>query len=603
MQHRANMHKKVVAKKFSQHGFTLIETLVTIAFVVAFLLAIYQLYAKVLEVGTNIRVRIVASQVASEQMEFIRNLQYSDVGTIGGLPSGIVAQSANIVRSGISFTVTTTIRNIDQPADGTLGGTPNDLSPADNKLVALSVTCTTCKYPVTVENTSYVAPKSLETENGNGALVIKAIDASGNPIVDAIVSIVNNAISPAINLTDVTDASGVLTLVDAPPSTENYQISVSKSGYSTDKSYTPHAVGNPNPLKPHLTVVANTVTQSTYAIDRTGTITVSGQSPMCAAISGVSGNFTGQKIIGTSPDVIKTTLPFTISGASTAIPNIEWDTYDVSLGGTTYDIAGTNPIFPLSVLPGTDHTVTLTLAPHVSNRLVVSVVDNAGLPIAGATVTATGPSTYSNTTSIGSVAQTDWSGGAGQSTFTDATKFFTTDGNTDVMTTPGQIALLKTGAVYAGSTTLESSTIDLGAPATLQELSWGPFNQPSGIGATPVRFQIASNTDGVTWNYVGPDGTAATYYTATTTTISSVHTNDRYIRYKVFLSTTDTSKTPIVQNVSITYTSGCLPPGQVDFGSVASGTYTITASKTGYTDNSKTSTINGTTYEIITLTP
>lgn len=594
MQHNAKIEK---------NGFTLIETLITIAFVVAFLLAIYQLYAKVLEVGTNIRVRIVASQVASEQMEFIRNLQYSDVGTIGGLPSGIIAQSANIVRSGISFTITTTIRNIDQPADGTLGGTPNDLSPADNKLVALSVSCTTCKYPVTVENTSYVAPKSLETENGNGALVIKAIDASGNPIVDAIVSIVNNAISPAINLTDVTDASGVLTLVDAPPSTENYQISVSKSGYSTDKSYTPHAVGNPNPLKPHLTVVANTVTQSTFAIDRTGTITVAAQSPMCAAISGVSGSFTGQKIIGTSPDVIKTTLPFTISGASAAISNVEWDTYGVSLSGTTYDIAGTNPIFPLSILPGTDHTVTLTLASHVSNRLVVSVVDNAGLPIAGATVTATGPTTYSSTTSIGSVAQTDWSGGGGQAVFTDVTKFLIGDGNADVFTTPGQISLLQTAGVYAGSTTLESSTIDLGAPATLQQLSWGPFNQPAGIGATPVRFQIASNTDGVTWNYVGPDGTAATYYTATTSTISSVHTNDRYIRYKVFLSTTDTSKTPVVQNISITYTSGCLPPGQVDFGSVASGTYTITASKTGYTDNSKTSTINGTTYEIITLTP
>lgn len=601
MRYGRKMHNRIATKNA---GFTLIETLVTIAIVVVFLLAIYQLYAKVLEVGTNIRVRIVASQVASEQMEFIRNLQYSDVGTVGGVPSGVVSPSATVVRSGISFLITTTIRNIDQPADGTLGGTPNDLSPADNKFVSLSVACTTCKYPVTVENTSYVAPKSLETENGNGALVIKAIDASGNPIVNAIVSIVNSAVSPAINLSDVTDASGVLTLVDAPPSTENYQITVSKSGYSTDTSYTPHAAGNPNPLKPHLTVVANTVTQSTFAIDRTGTITVAGQSPMCAAISGVSGNFTGQKIIGTSPDVIKTTIPFTETGAGALLSNVEWDTYSASITGTTYDIAGTNPLLPLSLLPGSNQTVTLTLAPHVANRLVVGVVDNAGLPIAGATVTATGPGgPYSNLTSIGSASQTDWSGGAGQTDFTDATKFWTTDGNADVMTTPGQVSILKSGGVYAGSATLESSTIDLGAPATLQQLSWGPFNQPSGIGATPVRFQIASNTDNATWNYVGPDGTAATYYTATTSTISSVHTNTRYVRYKIFLSTTDTSKTPIVQNISITYTSGCLPPGQVDFGSVTSGSYTITASKTGYTDNSKTSTITGATYETITLTP
>lgn len=114
-----------------QQGTTLIETLIAAAIFVVFSLAIYQLYAKVIELSGRIRIKTIAAQVASEQIEFIRNLQYTDVGTVSGIPSGVVPQSKTVVRNGVTFTIGTTIRNIDLPADGTLGETPNDLSPAD----------------------------------------------------------------------------------------------------------------------------------------------------------------------------------------------------------------------------------------------------------------------------------------------------------------------------------------------------------------------------------------------------------------------------------------------------------------------------------------
>ncbi len=580
------------------------ETLVAAAFFVIFSLAIYQLYAKVVELSARIRTKTIATQIASEQIEFIRNLQYSNVGIISGIPSGVIPATKNVSRGNVTFSVNTTIRNIDLPADGTLGGTPNDLSPADNKLMVVKVICTSCAQSVSVEYTSTVAPKSLETENGNGALVIKVIDANGIPVANANVSIINNSVSPAINFSDITDSAGVLTIVDAPPSAEKYFISVSKTGYSSDQTYLPGGSGNPNPVKPHITVVANTVSQTTFAIDTISSIALKVQSAQCASITGVSGSFVGSKLIGT-PNVLKNTIAFSASGVSNTINNIEWDTYKINLSGSTYEIAGTNPVFPLSIPPNSSQDVFLTIKPAVSgSRLVVAVTELAGLPIADATVGISGPSgTFSGQTSIGSISQTDWNGGSGQVDFTDKSRFSSTDGGIDYTNAPGQIKLNSSGSTYVNSGELVSSTINLGAPATLQQLIWSPTSQPTGMGTNPIRFQIATNLDNTTWNFLGPDGTDATFYTTSTSNIASIHAGDQYLRYKVFLSTTDTSKTPSISDVAITYTSGCLPPGQIDFGGLSSGTYTITISKTGYTTTQKDITISSDTYETIQISP
>lgn len=584
-----------------QKGTTLIETLIAAAVFITFSLAVYQLYGKVVELSNKIRFKTLATQIASEQIEFIRNLQYVDVGIVSGIPNGVVPQTKTVSRNNASFLVTTTIRNIDLPADGTLGGTPNDLSPSDNKLVVVQVDCVSCKNPVSVEYSTNVAPKSLETENGNGAMVIKVIDASGLPVPDATVLVQNSIVNPAINFSDVTDSSGVLTIVDAPPSTENYHITVSKNGYSTEQTYIPGDAENPNPVKPHITVAANTVSQATFSIDQTSSLVLKGQSAQCASITGVSGSLIGAKLIGTSPSIIKTTIPFTLSSASNTLNNVEWDTYTLSLSGSSYNIAGTNPVFPLSVLPGSNQQVSLLLKPASNNRLVVAVVDAAGLPVADATVEVSGPSgTFTNQTSVGSIAQTDWSGGAGQAIYTDQTKFSSTDGGIDYTGTSGQLELTNAGS-YVSSGELISSTIDFGAPTTFQQLSWNPVTQPTGVGATPVQFQIATNNDSATWNFVGPDGTSGSYYTNPVSDIGSAHDGDQYLRYKLSLTTNDTAKTPSISDIAFTYTSGCLPPGQTDFPSLTTGSYTITVSKSGYTTSAKTLTINGNNYETITL--
>ena len=60
----------------------------------------------------------------------------------------------------------------------------------------------------------------------------------------------------------------------------------------------------------------------------------------------------------------------------------------------------------------------------------------------------------------------------------------------------------------------------------------------------------------------------------------------------MFLSTASTTFTPSVSDVQFTFTSSCVPPGQVIFQGLANGTYTVTVSKAGYTTATDSVTVN-----------
>ena len=192
-------------------------------------------------------------------------------------------------------------------------------------------------------------------------------------------------------------------------------------------------------------------------------------------------------------------------------------------------------------------------------------------------------------TGQGFMRQIDWYGGSGQATTSDPTMYFSSDGNMDTHGQQGSVFLRKTIGNYASSGYLVSSSFDIGFAATLQQIMWNPVSQPSG---TTVKMQIAANNDGGAWNFVGPDGTSATYYTTANQNIFAVGPA-RYLRYKLFFSTTDSKSTPAVSDIFFTYTSSCTPPGQVSFSGLSGGnSYKITFSKDGYNEQQITKNIN-----------
>ena len=557
-------------------GFTLIETIVSLGIFVIFSSGIYLAYSTIIEALTRSRAYSASVFVAQNEIEAIRNMSYANIGVAGGAPSGLLAAEKSVSYGNYSFTVQTTVRNIDDAFDGTIGGAPNDTSPADYKLAEVKVECSGCGDFTPYQLTTTVAPKNLEGATDNGTLFINVFDAFGQALAGANVVIVNNAVSPAVNFSDSTNASGVLQLVDVATSTAAYEITVSKNGYSTEKTYPIGGAGNPNPVKPHATVASQQVTTISFAIDRTGTVNLKTTDKMCQAAAGIDFEQKGAKLIGTDPDILKYSATSTTdANGQKSIGGLEWDTYAFSNQDADYDLSGYSSPLSVALDPGASLDISWLVEAKNPRALLVSVKDASGAAVSGAAVKLekTG---FSKTLLSGrrSFAQTDWFGGnyAGQS------------GGIETDNPAGEIALRLNGATYATSTEwLISPTFDIGVPSSVfYNLEWQPESQPAQTGADSVRFQVAANNDGITWNFTGPDGTESSYYSSTSTPISAVLNNNRYFRYKVFLKTADENFTPSINEAAVNFSSSCIPAGQAFFSGLSSGVYTLTVSKAGY---------------------
>ncbi|MFT5179785.1 MAG: hypothetical protein ACI9GH_000525 [Candidatus Paceibacteria bacterium] len=568
--------------KNKRRGFGLVETIIGVAVFALVSVSVFQGIATLLDGLKVVRLKQTATNLANEQFEIIRNMPYADVGIVGGIPDGKVPREKTITRDSTDFLVTTTIRNVDDPFDGLIGEVPNDLSPEDNKLVEVEIGCVnTCDIDNVIFTTK-VAPKSLELVGNNGALFVQVLNSSGQPLVDADVHIENTNESPNLVIDETTDSNGMLQIVGAPPGVEAYEISVTKSGYSSEQTYTNGAPSNPNPDKPHATVATGAVTQISFTIDELSDLTIRTKRSNCSAVGSIDFNMYGSKTIG--EDILKYDQNHTTSVSGLlSLSNVEWDVYDIDITDVSYNLEGSNPMIPLALNPGSDQTLDIIVSPVVSNAVLVRVTDGStGLPLSGVTVTLDGETLITNQ---GFMTQTDWSGGSGQTEYVDETKYLLQDGNIEHILTPGQIELAQFAGDYISSGNLTSSTFDTGTTTNFHTLEWMPGSQPVEVGTDSVRFQVATsddNTATTTWSFVGPNGGIGTYFTTPGESFHSSHNGDRYLRYKTYLQTVDIASTPTVSDVSFTISSECTPAGQVLFNGMSSGETVIEVSASGY---------------------
>jgi prepilin-type N-terminal cleavage/methylation domain-containing protein len=548
----------------NRQGFTLIESVVGVSILLIISSGMYQTYTLLTESIRTARARVVALTIINNEFELIRNLQYNDVGIQGSLPPGKLLQTSNISRGGFDFLITRTVRNVDDPFDGTVGGLPtpvsncqvasgsgggpNDFSSADYRCVQIVVTCPNCKNFTPVSEMTTAAPVALEGSSNDGALRIQVFNANGQPVPQANVHIENKMLASPISYDDVTNNDGIVFLVGVPPSVGGYHASSTKAGYSADytSSTTPT---NPNPILPYATVAVGAVTELSLAIDQVSSVQVGTSNNTCVVIPNASFYIDGAKLLGTGPDILKYSLNTqTDAGGSKLLTNLEWDSYKIIVTDVNYDLAGSIPLAAFNLPPNTTQNLQFILEPKAPKSFLVTVKDNVSkLPVTGATVQMDkGVFSEQIITGRGARSQTDWSGGPGQTTFTDPQRYFDSDGNIAINNPAGELALLKIGLNYQISGELTSSTFDTGSASNFQNITWLPASQPALAGTDPVKFQVASNNDNTAWSYKGPDDTASTYYTLSNTNISN-HNGNRFFRYKIFLSTADQSVTPTEQ--------------------------------------------------------
>lgn len=592
-----------------QAGLTLIESMIGIAIFVLLAGVVYQTFVVISRQILNNSENTTISNLASQYLEIARNIPYAQIGTMQGNPHGTLPDLPNakdITIGSKTYQIYYEVTYVDDPADGTtiLG---NDPAPNDYKQVKLSVkninTNTITKF---VTN---IVPIGLENLTSGGALSLSIINAIGQPVAGASINITNTSLG--LNITRTSNVNGKWIEVGLPNNSNSYHLTVTKNGYSSDQTY-PITTNNPNPTKPDATIANGQVTEISFSIDQTSNLTFNTLDQHCSGIGGIGLGIKGAKIIGTgtgTPDVLKFNNSYISNGSGQILfPNAEWDNYTPILIDNTYMIYGSSPIQQINLLPNTNQVFNFILGTKTNNSLLIIVKDASnGNPIEGANVHLTNSSPIVDITKItgGSLwNQQDWSGGSGQIDWSDITKYFQNDGGINTTDIPLAMRLINNnGTTLATSGSLTSSTFDTGSGTTAYTtFTWQPTSQDP---ATEVKFQVATNNDNTTWNFVGPDGTNGTYYTTPSTTINSSNNNNRYIRYKTFLSTTDTTKNPTISSININYVSGCFTPGQVIFTGInSSPTYQIEVSKPGYNTETITN-LNVTGYSLfnISMTP
>ncbi len=126
---------------------------------------------------------------------------------------------------------------------------------------------------------------------------------------------------------------------------------------------------------------------------------------------------------------------------------------------------------------------------------------------------------------------------------------------TDFIDTSGYYFTTVESSSYAPSGELISTTFDAAAPAGFNRIFWPDSDAPL---RTAIKFQLAANNDNLTWVFRGPQGTTTDYYTAKVgenilSNPPNGLSNNRYLRYKVILETSNVSLTPILREIKVNF--------------------------------------------------
>jgi len=403
--------------------------------------------------------------------------------------------------------------------------------------------------------------------------------------------------------------------LDLEPSQDSYEITVTKDGFSTDRTCGQQVDGTicsdsegvPDPVFKNISVHQGELEEATFIIDQFSTLAVNSFSEQCGPIDNIEFELSGMdKKISINPEIFKNVITFTTDSSQSphwSYSMLEWDRYNLTINTPGYDIAGINHDLALNIFPNTSTTVNVLLAAQTSNALLVTAKDSGtGINLSGANVRVVSDNqTYDNSkvTGQGFVEQSDWSGGDGQIDYIDDTKYSTDDGGVDTTSTSGQVTLLSDSQQYlygenfltgaykdGGNTTADwdvaSHELRLTSQLGLYPVGELQYAQTKKINSSKSRITNATlsvnySLNGQSINYfLSADGGVNFESVSLPMTSPHIFTNvGDDLRLRIEMETSDENITPVVTSISLDFTdlsyslNGELVSSTIDLGSAA----------------------------------
>jgi len=285
-------------RRLDKNGFTIAEMAISIVVVSIVSLSVIGLFTALVKSAVIAKRKAVASTLATNQMEYLRSLPYDNLAVAGGsiYSANPLPASTIVTLDNVRYTVNTSISYVDDAYDGCgnyptqqlkqtycrnyppPNNAPNpDTNPQDYKIADVSVSANGILASVDTQISARVA----ETASTTGALFVTVIDDGGNPVSGANVNVVNNNISPALNLNDSTDENGVAIFYGLPPdaSGNHYVITASENDYSSLSTIAPNGALQPNYLSQNIitqqsssvTLVIKPMSNNSLVVETTST--------------------------------------------------------------------------------------------------------------------------------------------------------------------------------------------------------------------------------------------------------------------------------------------------------------------------------------------
>jgi len=357
--------------KINYKGFTLIEVLIGSVLVLIVFLGIFTAYQLGLKVVAQSKNKIIATAIASGEIEKIKNLAYNAIGVNGAFPDGRLESSRSEVVDNVNYVIETRVDYVIDEADGV--SIPEDQCPNDYKKIQVKVSWEGALSGDIMLVTD-IAPDNLaqECSDEGGILRVQVFDAFGVMVSSPLIEVKDPETDATIKPATPSDGIHFFSLPIGA-----YKVVVSKSGYSSSRTYGVEEIANPE--KPHLLVLENKLSESSFEIDQSSSFSIEAVGPESLGypiISNAAFNLRGEKLIGTdeyeNPVYKYSEDKITNEEGRINISGLEWDLYTFT---TNFNLI--SPEQPVGLSPGVSQNVILVL--QAENSLLLTIRDSVTL--------------------------------------------------------------------------------------------------------------------------------------------------------------------------------------------------------------------------------